>query len=136
LALVTPLPDNRDVIAFDLPLGLNPEDPGGVAREAEALGMDGVWSTEAGHDPYLPLGAVATATTRITLGTAIAVAFPRSPMVHAQVAWDLHRAAPGRFVLGLGAQVKAHNEPRRQTRGAHARFDRRSARHLALLGRR
>jgi probable F420-dependent oxidoreductase len=112
LALVTSLPDNRDVIAFDLPLGLNPADPGRVAQEAEALGLDGVWSTEAGHDPYLPLGAVATSTKTITLGTAIAVAFPRSPMVHAQVAWDLHRAAPGRFVLGLGSQVKAHNERR------------------------
>jgi len=112
LALVTSLPDNRDVIAFDLPLGLNPTDPGSVAREAEELGIDGVWSTEAGHDPYLPLGAVATSTKRICLGTAIAVAFPRSPMVHAQVAWDLHRAAPGRFVLGLGSQVKAHNERR------------------------
>jgi probable F420-dependent oxidoreductase len=112
LALVTSLPDNRDVIAFDLPLGLNPEDPGLLAAQAEALGIDGVWSTEAGHDPYLPLGAVATSTKTITLGTAIAVAFPRSPMVHAQVAWDLHRAAPGRFVLGLGPQVRAHNERR------------------------
>jgi probable F420-dependent oxidoreductase len=112
MTTVTSLPDNRDVIAFDLPLGLNPQDPGELARKAEALGIDGVWSTEAGHDPYLPLGAVATATRTLALGTAIAVAFPRSPMVHAQVAWDLHRAAPGRFVLGLGPQVKAHNERR------------------------
>lgn len=84
-------------------------DPAGDARRAEADGMDGVWSTEAGHDPYLPLALAAAATERVALGPAIAVAFPRSPMVHAQVAWDLHRMAPGRFILGLGPQVKAHN---------------------------
>lgn len=97
---------------FDLPLGFTGDDPGGLAAAAEADGLDGVWSSEAGHDPYLPLALVARSTRRISLGTAIAVAFPRSPMVHAQAAWDLQRLSGGRFVLGLGAQVRAHNERR------------------------
>lgn len=104
---------------FDIPLGFVSDDPGAVAARAEKDGLGAVWSAEAGHDPYLPLSAVAAATERITFGTAIAVAFPRSPMVHAQVAWDLHRMAPGRFVLGLGAQVKAHNERRYGVPGDH-----------------
>ena len=99
-------------VAFDLPLGFDNPDPAGTAARAEAGGIDGVWSTEAGHDPYLPLALAAAATGHAVIGTAIAVAFPRSPMVHAQVAWDLHRMAPGRFILGLGAQVKAHNQRR------------------------
>ncbi|MGO8686435.1 MAG: TIGR03617 family F420-dependent LLM class oxidoreductase [Candidatus Dormibacteria bacterium] len=102
---------------FDLPLGLSTHDPGGAAASAEADGLDGIWSQEAGHDPYLPLLPAALATRRITLGTAIAVAFPRSPMVHAQVAWDLQRSSGGRFVLGLGAQVRAHNERRYSVAG-------------------
>ena len=104
--------DARLMLIFDLPLGLDAPDPGAIAAAAEAGGAGGVWSTEAGHDPYLPLALAAAQTSRVMLGTAIAVAFPRSPLVHAQVAWDLHRMAPGRFVLGLGAQVKAHNQRR------------------------
>lgn len=107
-----PAPDKLAVVFFDLPLGFAGDDPGTTARMAEAEGLDGVWSAEVGHDPYLPLLPAALSTQRITLGTAIAVAFPRSPMVHAQVAWDLQRASGGRFVLGLGAQVRAHNERR------------------------
>src|SRR5262249_41850165 len=80
------------------------------AREAERFGFDGLWTAEAGHDPYLPCALAATATERITIGTNIAVAFPRSPLVHAQIAWDLQAASRGRFVLGLGTQVKGHNE--------------------------
>ncbi len=86
-----------------------------VARGAEAVGYDGLWTAEAGHDPYLPCAIAATATERITLGTNIAVAFPRSPLVHAQMAWDLQAASRGRFVLGLGTQVRAHNERRYST---------------------
>jgi probable F420-dependent oxidoreductase len=97
-------------LCFDLPLGL--DDAAADAARAEAQGVDGLWSVEADHDPYLPL-ALATATTRrVVLGTAISVAFPRSPMVHAMTTWDLHRLAPGRVVLGLGSQVKGHNERR------------------------
>ena len=86
-----------------------------LAVHAERLGYDGLWTAEAGHDPYLPAALAATATERITIGTNIAVAFPRSPLVHAQVAWDLQAASRGRFVLGLGTQVKGHNERRYST---------------------
>ncbi|MCL6640005.1 MAG: TIGR03617 family F420-dependent LLM class oxidoreductase [Candidatus Rokubacteria bacterium] len=82
------------------------------ARKVEALGFDGLWSSETQHDPFLPLAVAATATTRLRLGTAIAVAFPRSPMITAHVAWDLQAASDGRFILGLGSQVKGHNERR------------------------
>src|SRR5215468_12567689 len=91
------------------------EQVAGHARDAEALGYDGLWTAEAGHDPYLALALAATSTKRVTLGTNIAVAFPRSPLVHAQIAWDLQAASHGRFVLGLGTQVKGHNERRYST---------------------
>jgi probable F420-dependent oxidoreductase len=86
-----------------------------LAAHAESLGYDGIWTAEAGHDPYLGAAVAATATERITIGTNIAVAFPRSPLVHAQVAWDLQAASRGRFILGLGTQVKGHNERRYST---------------------
>lgn len=82
------------------------------ARYLEAAGFDGVTMPESGHDPYLPLAVAAEHTERVTLGTNIAVAFPRSPMVTAQVAWDLQHYSNGRFNLGLGTQVKGHNERR------------------------
>jgi probable F420-dependent oxidoreductase len=86
-----------------------------LAQQAEAMGYDGIWTAEAGHDPYLPCAIAATATERVSLGTNIAVAFPRSPLVHAQIAWDLQAASRGRFILGLGTQVKGHNERRYST---------------------
>ena len=79
------------------------------ARRAEELGVGALWSAETKHDPFLPLAVAASNTSRIQLGTAIAVAFPRSPMILAHTAWDLQKASGGRFVLGLGTQVKAHN---------------------------
>jgi probable F420-dependent oxidoreductase len=82
------------------------------ARKVEAMGYDCLWSSETQHDPYLPLALAATATTRIKLGTNIATVFSRSPMITAHIAWDLQRASSGRFTLGLGSQVKAHNERR------------------------
>ena len=82
------------------------------ARQAEAHGFDALWSSETQHDPFLPLALAAEHTTRITLGTAIAVAFARSPTSLAQAAWDLQKLSGGRFVLGLGTQVKAHIERR------------------------
>jgi probable F420-dependent oxidoreductase len=92
----------------DLPLA----DAAATAREAEAAGVAGLWTTETKHDPFLPLLAAATATTRIELGTAVAVAFARSPLVTATTAWDLARVSGGRFILGLGSQVRAHVERR------------------------
>jgi probable F420-dependent oxidoreductase len=83
-----------------------------VAKAAEALGFDGVWTVEAGHDPFVPATLAAEHTKRIEIGTAIAVAFPRSPMVFAHIAWDLQALSAGRFILGLGTQVKGHNERR------------------------
>ena len=83
-----------------------------LAREAEALGVDGLWTAETRHDPFLPLALAAEHTERVSLGTAIAVAFPRSPTVIAHTAWDLQAASGGRLLLGLGTQVKGHIERR------------------------
>jgi probable F420-dependent oxidoreductase len=82
------------------------------AKAAEDLGFDGIWAAETNGDPFLNLTLAAEHTNRVTLGTAIAVAFPRSPAVLAYTAWDLARYSRGRFVLGLGTQVKAHNRLR------------------------
>lgn len=78
------------------------------ARRAEALGFDGMFTPEAGHDPFLAHALAAEHTERIQLGTAVAIAFPRSPMASAQIAWDLQKASKGRFTIGLGTQVKGH----------------------------
>jgi probable F420-dependent oxidoreductase len=83
-----------------------------AARAAEAAGYDGLMTLENRHDPFLPLGVAATATTRVTLLTGLAIAFPRSPMVVANLGWDLQAASRGRFVLGLGSQVRGHIERR------------------------
>ncbi|GIL11559.1 MAG: LLM class F420-dependent oxidoreductase [Chloroflexota bacterium] len=93
-----------DVTIF--PTNLNTA--GDLARQVEDYGFDGLWTAETAHNPFLPLTHAAAATRRISLGTAIAVAFPRSPMVTAGIAWDLAEQSKGRFVLGLGTQVKAH----------------------------
>ena len=81
-------------------------------RELERLGFGGIWLTEGGRTAYLSCAAAALASERLQIGTGIAVAFPRSPMVTAQIAWELADATRGRFVLGLGSQVKAHVERR------------------------
>jgi probable F420-dependent oxidoreductase len=88
------------------------DDVAGTARDLEARGYAGVWASEADHDPFLPLMAAGTATARLQVGTAIAVAFARSPMTLAMTAHDLQRYTRGRFVLGLGSQVRAHVERR------------------------
>jgi probable F420-dependent oxidoreductase len=80
-----------------------------AAKQMEALGFDGVTAPEAGHDPYLPLAIAAEHTSRVRLATNVAIAFPRSPMVTAQLAWDLQSYSGGRFAIGLGTQVKPHN---------------------------
>jgi probable F420-dependent oxidoreductase len=82
------------------------------AARAEELGYSGVYSTESANDPFLPIALAAAATREVQLGTAIAVAFPRSPLQTAHSAWDLQRLTGGRFVLGLGTQVRAHVERR------------------------
>jgi len=87
-------------------------DVAAVVHAAEEVGFDCLWTGETQHDPFLPLAVASTHTSRLQLGTAIAVAFARSPTVLAQMAWDLQRASRGRFILGLGTQVKAHIERR------------------------
>lgn len=82
------------------------------ARKAEQAGLDGVIVAEAGHNPYLPLAAAALVTERLQLGAAVAMAFPRSPTINAMISWDVHHASRGRFYMGFGSQVKAHNERR------------------------
>ncbi len=79
-----------------------------TARAAEELGFAGLWSSETKHDSFLPLALAARETREIELGTSIAIAFSRSPMETAQTAWDLQSLSGGRFILGLGTQVKAH----------------------------
>jgi probable F420-dependent oxidoreductase len=79
-----------------------------VSKRMESLGFDGVTTPEAGHDPFLPIPLIAEHTNEISIGTNVAIAFPRSPMVTAQIAWDLQQLSGGRFRLGLGTQVKAH----------------------------
>jgi probable F420-dependent oxidoreductase len=85
---------------------------GGEAAAYERLGVDGLWSYEGAHDPFLPLLVAALATERVSLGTGIAVAFGRTPFAMAQTAWDLQRVSGGRLLLGLGTQVRAHIERR------------------------
>ena len=100
MRLLTALPqdDLRDVPAF--------------ARAAEAAGYHGLTTAENKHDPFLPHAIAAVGTERIGLATSVAIAFPRSPMVVANACWDLQIASRGRFVLGLGPQIRAHNERR------------------------
>ena len=97
---------------------LGSEDLGAVAAEAawaESMGYDGISSNETGHDPFLPLAIAATATSRVTLETRVAIAFPRSPMVVAHTSRDLQDLSKGRFRLGLGTQVKGHIQRRFST---------------------
>jgi probable F420-dependent oxidoreductase len=82
------------------------------ARRAEALGYDGILTEETKDDPYIVMALAAQATHRVSLATAVAIAFPRSPTVTAMSAWTLAQLSGGRFVLGLGSQVKGHIERR------------------------
>jgi probable F420-dependent oxidoreductase len=79
-----------------------------AAQQAESAGFDGVWSAETSHDPFFPLLLGAEHTERIELGTSIAVAFARNPMTLANIAWDLQAFSGGRFILGMGSQIKPH----------------------------
>lgn len=83
-----------------------------LARALEQQGYDGCWTGEINHDPFLPLLLAAEHTSHLELGTSIAVAFARNPMIVANLGWDLQSYSRGRFILGLGTQVKAHIEKR------------------------
>jgi probable F420-dependent oxidoreductase len=78
------------------------------AKETEAAGYDGAWSVETSHDPFLPLLLAAEHTEHLEIGTSIAVAFARNPMTLANIGWDLQAFSKGRFILGLGSQIKPH----------------------------
>ena len=84
----------------------------GVAQTLERRGYDGGWTGEISHDVFLPLLLAAEHTETLEIGTCIAVAFARNPMTIANVAWDLNAYSQGRFVLGLGSQIRAHIEKR------------------------
>lgn len=90
-----------------------------AAARAEADGMDGLTCPELAHDPFMPLAIAAMATQRVQLATSVAISFPRSPMIVANIGWDLNLNSGGRFVLGLGTQVRAHNERRFDVRWEH-----------------
>jgi probable F420-dependent oxidoreductase len=90
----------------------DPRDAGALAQRLETAGYDGAFTFEGRHDPFLPLCVAAEHTQRIELMTAIAVAFARNPMLLAQLGYDLNLHARGRFVLGLGSQIRAHIERR------------------------
>jgi len=90
----------------------NWQDCGPAARAAEDDGLDVIQCPELANDPFIPLAFAAMGSTRIELATSVAIAFPRSPMIVANLGWDLARHSRGRFVLGLGSQVRAHNERR------------------------
>ncbi|HEX6382036.1 MAG TPA: LLM class flavin-dependent oxidoreductase, partial [Acidimicrobiia bacterium] len=82
------------------------------AKGIEAIGYDGLYTAETQHDPFFPLVLAAEHTEGIDLGTAIAVGFPRSPTHLAHIGHDLQKFSKGRFILGLGSQIKAHIEKR------------------------
>ena len=92
--------------------GLALTETAGEAARLERIGFDTFWTFESAHNPFLPLIQAATATTRMQIGTNIAVAFARAPFATAQAAWDLQQASGGRMHLGLGTQVRAHVERR------------------------
>lgn len=86
--------------------------PGDDGTGAEAEGYDGIWSADTAHDPFLALAAAARETHRIDIGTGVAIAFARNPVTLAMAANDLQLMSGGRFILGLGSQVRAHIERR------------------------
>jgi probable F420-dependent oxidoreductase len=81
---------------------------GAQAQELEEMGYSGVMTAETAHDPFFPLVVAAQTTSRVDLMTSIAVAFARSPMILANIGHDLNAASKGRFVLGIGSQIKPH----------------------------
>ena len=86
-----------------------------AARRADELGYDFVFCGELQHDSLLTMCMAASSSERIELQTSVTIAFPRAPMVLAMQAWDLQALCGGRFILGLGSQVKSHNERRFST---------------------
>ncbi len=101
-------PPNLAFMKVDFWYSGAPEVAAEAAQRAKSIGFDGFFTAETQHDPFLPLAVASSVGADLELGTGIAVAFPRSPMAMAMVAWDLARMSRGRFMLGLGTQVRAH----------------------------
>ncbi|MBJ7294280.1 MAG: TIGR03617 family F420-dependent LLM class oxidoreductase, partial [Ilumatobacteraceae bacterium] len=89
------------------------------AKEVEAAGYSGAWTAETSHDPFFPLLLAAEHTTTLEIGTSIAVAFARNPMNLANIGWDLQSYSKGRFMMGLGSQIKPHIEKRFSMEWSH-----------------
>ncbi len=81
-------------------------------RRLEAKGYAGAFTYEGPHDPFFPLLLAARASQKIDLYTAVAIGFARNPMILANIGWDLQALSKGRFLLGLGTQIKPHIEKR------------------------
>ena len=103
-----PAPIFLDIVLPPAPLNRVPD----YARAAEGMGFDALWSNETQHDPFLPGALIAEHTRSLLFGTAVAIGFARSPTTMAYTAWDLAQASGGRFILGLGTQVRGHIERR------------------------
>ena len=93
---------------IDARIGSDPSKGAQRAARLEADGFDGVWVAELVHNPFLALALAADRTESVTLGSSLAVAFARSPMITAQSAWDVQLVATGRFNLGLASQIRPH----------------------------
>ena len=100
------------VVLVDGAIAFDARDVAPRAAALEADGFDGLWSAETGHDPLVTLALAAPATSRVALGTAIVVAFGRSPLITATMANDLQLLSSGRLLLGLGSQIRPHIEKR------------------------
>ena len=98
-------------ICFTTPVG-DPRTAPELFAEIEGAGYDAAFSFESSHDPFLPLALAAGSTSSMQLGTAVAIGFARNPMVLANIGYDLQLVCEGRFVLGLGSQIKPHIERR------------------------
>ena len=83
-----------------------------LARAADGMGLGAIWANEIRHDPFVQLALAAANSEKVKLGTAIALAFTRSPMTLAYASWDIQNLSGGRLILGLGSQVKGHIERR------------------------
>jgi probable F420-dependent oxidoreductase len=107
-----PRSEGDQAMKIDTGIGQNFEAIGSSAAALEEAGFDGIWSGETSHDPFLIALTAAQATKTVSVGTSIAIAFARTPMTTASTAYDLAQYSQGRFILGLGSQIKPHIERR------------------------
>ncbi len=99
---------HTSAMQIDTFLSPNLKTAGESAKAAEEAGYDAMWTAETAHDPFFPIALAAPHTSSIKLGTSIAVAFARNPMLLANIGYDLNSLSDGRFVMGLGSQIKPH----------------------------